>query len=717
VTGTHASRLILDVAGTTAAVDAAFGTRLSRYVAADGRVFHAPETAPSVPTALAGRLAAVVGLNTAALRRPHLRQLSSLRPLDSTTIAGIGTGPDGGLTPSDIKTAYNLSGVSQNGSGQTMAVFELDGYTASDIQAYESKFGLPDVPLQNVLVDGAAGKPGSDADEVTLDIELQTALASAVNGIMVYETVNSDTGILDGYGKIADDDQAQEISTSWGLDEQDNDSGFIQSENAIFEQMAAQGQTIYSASGDDGAYDSGAVADGLRVDDPGSQPYVCGVGGTQMTTTAPGGSYVSETTWNDGSPSAGASGGGISAVWPIPSWQTPVVGSNSEASTTMRNVPDISLNAEPDTGYAIYYRGRWSVYGGASCAAPLWAGFTALVNQQRAADGQSPLGQANPALYAIAQSDGYSRDFHDIADDSTNLHYHAVAGYDLATGLGTMNGANLLTDLTAGVHTSNSIPAAPTDLSATAAAHVTLTWLASANATGYNIYRSLTSGSGYAQIASSTTAGDTDTSVTPGTTYYYVVTAVDSEGESGYSNQAAATPSASAVATFPAGVSFISLPYDYTGVPLPTIFGGESVTLAVWEPALLQYVMTPVAPANQIVLGSGYWVDLPSAVTVTTSGAAASTESPYAIGLSAGWNQIGDPFPTSESISSLQVGANGKTYSFADAVTSGLIGADLYSYNPSSGGYTPLSSGGSLQPDLGYWIYAASGVILQVPAP
>jgi kumamolisin len=167
-----------------------------------------------------------------------------------------------------------------------------------------------------------------------------------------------------------------------------------------------------------------------------------GAGGTTLTTNSSG-AYVSEMTWTDG-------GGGISTVWSIPSWQKNVISSSSTflGSTTMRNVPDVSLDADPNTGYAIYLSGSWTEFGGTSCAAPLWAAFTALVNQQREAEGLSDLGFPNPALYALGVTSDYSSDFHDIADGSTNGYYPAVSGYDDATGLGTINGQNLFNDLT-----------------------------------------------------------------------------------------------------------------------------------------------------------------------------------------------------------------------------------------------------------------------------
>ena len=440
VTGTHANRLVLDVSGPAAKVEAAFGVSLVQYQGADGRIFHAPDREPTVPSSLSRKIRGVLGLEDAQVWHPESHPATA----DAVPYQ-IGTGPNSGLAPSDVKTAYALSGVSQTGSGQTLGLFELDGYKASDITAYESQFGLPNVPLQTILVDGYSGASGSGAAEVTLDIELQAALAPGATKIVVYEGPNTTAGVIDTYNKIASDNTAKEISTSWGEAEQYETSATRTAEQAAFKQMAAQGQTIYAAAGDKGAFDYRRTKP--AVDDPASQPYVCGVGGTSLATNGAGGSYKSETTWNGGSASAG--GGGISSVWPLPSYQSGVVSAASKGSTTYRNVPDVSLDADPNTGYAVFYNGGWTIYGGTSCAAPLWAAFTALVNQQRASVGKAPLGQANPAIYATAKSSAYSLDFHDIADGSTNLYYPAVTGYDDATGWGSFKGSSLLTTLAA----------------------------------------------------------------------------------------------------------------------------------------------------------------------------------------------------------------------------------------------------------------------------
>jgi kumamolisin len=426
------NKLYVKASGPVSAINSIFHTEIHQYQDAQSKQYFAPAYELQVP--MESGIKAVVGLQNVTQARKH-----SVRANDQSHSTG--SGPSGGLSPSDVRTAYNIP-TSVTGAGQTLALFELDGYTASDIAAYESEFSLPSVPLQNVLVDGATGAAGGGADEVTLDIELMTAIAPGVSKILVYEGPNSEASILDVYAKIASDNLAQSVSSSWGSSEDSMSASSIQAEDTVFKQMAAQGQSFYSAAGDSGSDDNGSS---LSVDDPSSQPYVVGVGGTSLTVGS-GGAYQSETTWNDGT-SGGAGGGGVSTVWTIPAWQTGAATGNTLGSTTMRNVPDVSLEADPNNGYSIYIGGSWAVFGGTSCAAPLWAAYTALLNQKRVANGQSLIGFPNALLYQTGKGSRYGTDFHDIADGSNNGYYPAVTGYDDATGWGSFNGTNLFDDL------------------------------------------------------------------------------------------------------------------------------------------------------------------------------------------------------------------------------------------------------------------------------
>jgi kumamolisin len=439
VTKTHANRTLLNVEGSAKSIENGFELSLHHYQKPDGRSFYAPDQEPKLPHSIASVIHCVVGLDNHAKWRTYNQRKQIVAKDDPS---GYPSGPGGGYAPQDLLVAYNLTNVAEKGSGQIVALLELGEYLDSDIAEYASYFNLPAPQLKNVAVNGGS-QDGIDV-EVTLDIELALALAPE-SQIYVYEGPNTDQGILNTYNQIASDNLAKQISTSWGLGEALVNQQQLQAENAIFMQMAAQGQTVYAAAGDSGAYDAYKETHmrKLMVDDPASQPYVIGVGGTRLIVDAMSGAYVSETVWNDGL-AQGAGGGGVSTIWPLPSWQTKVP---TVYSKTNRNVPDVALNADPETGYAVFYNGEWTTVGGTSCAAPIWAAFNACVNQARVAQSKAVLGFANPLFYTIGLGTSYNTDFHDIKMGN-NLHYPSKQGYDNASGWGSFNGANLFSDLT-----------------------------------------------------------------------------------------------------------------------------------------------------------------------------------------------------------------------------------------------------------------------------
>ena len=714
VTGTHPNRLILDVSGPASKVEAAFGLHLQRYVNASGCEFYAPDAGPALPAGLAGRVSAVVGLDNALRLHSHLHP--ALKGRD-------GSGPQGGLTPTDIATAYSLpTTAGLTGAGQTIALYELDGYTRSDITAYESAYGLPAVPLQNVLVDGADGSAGSGADEVTLDIEMAQALAPGLSRILVYETPNnnSDQDYLDGYNRIATDNLAKQVSTSWGYQEDGSDPVLINGENPIFQEMAAQGQSIFAVTGDDGAYDDGST---LSVDDPGSQPYVTGVGGTTLTTNGSGGTYAGESAWGlaynvndpnstDGGEFGVGGGGGFSAVWPAPSYQSVL-----PSAPAMRSVPDVALNSDPETGYSIYYGGSFTVYGGTSAAAPLWAGFTALVNQQRTAAGKAPVGFLNPPIYQIGASAAYTANFHDVTTGN-NLYYPALPGYDNATGWGSFIGSALLNTLAG-----NS--AAPQTATVTG----TIT-AADTGAALPGVTVSVLSVPGNASVGTATTnaSGVYTVAVPAGAALAVTENAYAATG----GHYAGAETSVAALAagqtatvsaalqpahTFAAGLQMISSPYTYSSVSdfmalfdLNSAFS-SATRLIAWVPTADSYVFYPAAPANTLTPGTGYWGYFAAAAYPHYDGTPVSTAAPFSLNVSAGWNLIGDPFPAAVPLSPVTV--SGTPLALSPAVS-----PTLYTYNPASGQYVTLSAASdSLQPYAGYWLYAAQNATLSVPAP
>lgn len=433
VTETYSNRLLLDVEGRVRDIEAAFNLELNHYRSHDGRTFYAPNNDPVVPAYIASIIDGIIGLDNQAVWHSYHKEIA----LDESFMpsnASFPSGPNGGFAPKDIASAYNLNNMTADGSGQAIALFELGGYSVNDINAYTSFFGLPNAKLQNVYV--GAGGGGKPDPEVTLDIELALALAPA-STIYVYEGPNSNQGVIRTYNKIAVDNLAKQVSTSWGAAESQSTNQQLRSEKAIFQQMATQGQSIFAAAGDSGAYDDDSDPSLLVVDDPASQPYVVGVGGTKLVVDPNSGARQNEVVWNEGMKN-GAGGGGVSSFWPIPSWQTNV---SSTRSKTYRNVPDVSLNADPKTGYAIYFKGKWTIFGGTSCAAPLWSSFAARVNQVRTSNQLPVLGFVNPLIYSIGSGPSYQSAFYDIVSGN-NLYYRAGVGYDNASGWGAFNGAD-----------------------------------------------------------------------------------------------------------------------------------------------------------------------------------------------------------------------------------------------------------------------------------
>ncbi len=427
VTATHPNRMILDVSGTVRDIEGAFHVRLREYQhPAEHRTFFAPDSEPQVEASLP--VLHVSGLNNyllphpANLKRLPLDQGGHPRPLG-------GSGPSGSYRGSDFRAAY-ARGVTLTGTGQMVGLLQFDGFYPSDIASYESQASLPNVPVQTVLLDDFNGAAGTNNIEVALDIELTISMAPGLAAVLVYEGAIPN----DILSRMATDNLAKQLSASWTFDV---DATTAQ----IFQQFAAQGQSYFNASGDAGAF-------GSTVPPPSDSPYITVVGGTTLTTSSPAGPWVSETVWNWGS--GGASGGGISPTNSIPIWQQTLNMSANGGSTTMRNSPDVAMVA--DNVYVISDNGKSGFVGGTSCAAPLWAAFTALVNQQAVSLGQSTVGFLNPTIYTLGQSAGYSTNFHDITTGNNTTssnpnQFFATAGYDLCTGWGSPIGANLINSL------------------------------------------------------------------------------------------------------------------------------------------------------------------------------------------------------------------------------------------------------------------------------
>lgn len=531
----HANNLVIDAVADAGVVERTFQVELHEYIAENGARVRAPLENPEVNGQIASRLHGITGLNT--FRHSHAHVVHRGAALSANSLAGVNSY----MTPPKIKNAYDLSLSSTAGAGETIALFELDGFNPSDLAVYENYFSITPPTVNTVLVDGASGTPGADADEVTLDIELVAGVSPGA-AITVYEGPNTDAGVLDTYNRIASDNTAKIVSTSWGSSENGETQSFLNSENSIFQQMAAQGQSVFAASGDSGAYDDTGNPSLLTVDDPSSQPYVTSVGGTTLNLTL--GSYGAESSWGTSASGMG-SGGGFSAVWSMPSWQAGLADVANKGSNSKRMVPDVALDANPATGYSIYVAGAWYAIGGTSAAAPLWAAFTAQVNQARLSANLSRLGFASPSIYQVAQSSLRSSCFHDVADGSTNLFYPANVGYDLSTGWGSPKGSALLAALSAA-----SLPPSPPANVATsgAAGTVTISWSAASGANSYTVYRSAAFSGPY--VSRATLAGTSFSENVGSGGFYYYVTATNSAGTGGASaKRAGAAPLAAPGAT------------------------------------------------------------------------------------------------------------------------------------------------------------------------
>lgn len=449
VTDTLRSRLVVDMEATVGDVERAFQTTLRVYQdPSENRQFVAPDREPSVPANLP--VADITGLSSFAQPR------SLVRPTKRSAQPMSGSGPGGFYAGNDFRNAY-APGTALNGTGQKIGLLQFDGYNSSDIISYENTIGITNyVPLMNVLLDHYNGAAGSGNIEVCLDIETSISMAPGVSQIIVYEGNPSRQFFnpADVVSRMASDNLAKQLSSSWTWS-----GGPNSTVDAAFIQMAAQGQSFYQAAGDSDAYTGSQQLDNSsQVNSPVGNTNITTVGGTTLTMNGSGSSYNSEIVWNwshfGGSDANVGSGGGASTYYAIPWYQQPLDMTTNLGSTTMRNVPDVALTA--DNVYVVYTSGSTTNtsggVGGTSCAAPLWAGFTALVNQQSVTSSGTTVGFLNPAVYAIGTNANYTNCFHDITvgnNVGTNTPglYPATTGYDLCTGWGTPNGTNLINTL------------------------------------------------------------------------------------------------------------------------------------------------------------------------------------------------------------------------------------------------------------------------------
>jgi subtilase family serine protease len=475
-----ASRLAIPVTATAASVQHAFGISLARYRLAGGRVAYANTRAPGLAASVAPFVSGVLGLDDLQAEHSNLIGPSPARVVRGSALprhGRVASNPKpciaarsaaaklGVRTASQLASLYRMSplyGLGDLGGDTRVALYEAEPYLTTDIASYEKCYGVHTV-VTNTPVDGGAGPNAPKNAEAAIDIEDVLGLAPQVT-IDVYTGPDTATGIYDTYSKIVADDRDRVISTSWGLCEPSAGSALVHDEQAVFEQAATQGQNVFASAGNTGSTGcyrknatSGTDSD-LAVSDPASQPYVVGVGGTQVSGSA-------ESAWNASASGSGAGGGGLSGQWCMPGYQyqtaipglvsassQPNAGCPAATGTYLRQVPDVSADAAVAGGYALYWKGKWGAYGGTSLAAPLWAAAAALIDASpfcTAWDSGKP-GVQPEGLYAVASQDAsyiygsVAEALSDITSGNNDYTpsgyagglYPATPGYDLATGLG-----------------------------------------------------------------------------------------------------------------------------------------------------------------------------------------------------------------------------------------------------------------------------------------
>jgi kumamolisin len=459
-------RNILRASGTTSAIAHAFGAPVETVRRADGTlVAHFGATA-SLPHALANDVVAVAGLSSVMPAATKAVVSHAVGAPSSCPSAGASTNTPNSLGGYNAQQQGQLYGLTNEwlaghtGVGQTIGVYELANYNTTDVSKFLTCYGLtPNItPITVGPGPSSSDNTNSASDEASLDVEEVSVLAPGA-AVEVYLGTNSGNGPTDVYSQIASDNTATIITTSWGGCEPQS-NGSAQAEMPIFQEMATQGQTIIAAAGDDGSSDcegSGSLVPtkAAAVDDPASQPYVTGIGGLSVTSIVP----LTQPVWNDACTTGrcGAGGGGVSTLWSQPAWQTGLGITTSASSSGMRMVPDLSVMGDPHTGFIQLYSGTttstcpgkcsgsWNSIGGTSIGAPLVSSLVAVAAQTCNPVG-GRLGFINPSLYAMATTG-----FNDVTTGTNDLfginNYSAGIGYDMASGLGSPNGADFFAGL------------------------------------------------------------------------------------------------------------------------------------------------------------------------------------------------------------------------------------------------------------------------------
>jgi subtilase family serine protease len=420
VTSTSANHYILDVSGTVGAIEQVFHVQLNMYQhPTEARSFMSPDREPTLD--LAKPVLQIVGLDDD--EKPYTRLLSPDMNHGRKAMGTGGSGPDGWYIGSDMRAAY-YGQKALTGLGQTVGLMELAPYYAPDIPLYfntvKQSLSVDVFPIATDGTPALCSTPCGDGEQ-TLDIDYAISVAPGLYQVQVYVAKNPESVL----NRMAADNMSQQLSTSWGWPRR------FKMDDPLFLEMAAQGQTFLTASGD---YSSLQASGPWPEEDA----NLTGVGGTDLTTSKPGGAWVGETAWE-----YSAGGPSLFKKIKIPSYQVPFINAANAGSTVVRNVPDVAAAA--DFNFYICGKGKCSGgWGGTSFASPIWAGFIALANEDAANHHLPPVGFLNPALYRMSGNPAtYADIFHDITSGTSGV-YSAVPGFDLVTGFGSPNSLGLI---------------------------------------------------------------------------------------------------------------------------------------------------------------------------------------------------------------------------------------------------------------------------------
>jgi len=425
VVGTSPNRMNVDITGQVSNIEAAFHVTMSLYQhPTEDRTFYSPDREPTPD--LSVKLWHVSGLDNYSIPKPALVR----QPAGATPLATTGSCPSASFCGSDMRAAYY--GGALTGTGQYLGLLEYAGTDLADLNTYfKNAKQTNNVPITLLSTDGTPtsclASEGCDDTEQTLDMTQSISMAPGMAGLVMY-VGSVDSAIFNAMATTKP--LNAQLSSSWYWSPADPSTL-----NPYFDEFAAQGQTMFDAAGDSGAWTTSSSVW------PADSVYLTSVGGTDLETESAGGPWKSETVWVDG-------GGGISPnKFPIPSWQVTTAAGCSKCSKTYRNAPDVSSNAN-FTFYVCADQTTCTAndYGGTSFAAPMWAGYLALANEQEVTSFGTTLGFIDPALYTIGLSSSYDTAFHDIISGSDG--YTATVGYDLASGWGSPNGSGLIDALT-----------------------------------------------------------------------------------------------------------------------------------------------------------------------------------------------------------------------------------------------------------------------------